>query len=271
MDHPAEDLAQAEPGRASRRRPRRPRHREIADELAAEIAAGAYPVGARFPTEQDLCARYGLGRHTVREALRGLEELGLITRQPGSGTVVRARTQAEFFAYRIQSLDSLWQYAAETRFHGRQAGAVVLHADLARTLGRSAGERWLRVAGLRCRERDGAPQCWTEIYLAEPYMDIRSRMADPTRPFYQAVMQHYGVVVEEVERRITTMAMPAAVAASLGVAAGSPAVLERRTYLDAGGKVFEVSLSLHPGEDFALTTRLVREPTRPIPKRRSRP
>ena len=55
------------------------RIREI---LEIELAEGLYPIGTLFPTEQELCDRFELGRHTIREAMRGLQELGLLVRQP---------------------------------------------------------------------------------------------------------------------------------------------------------------------------------------------
>lgn len=238
---------------------------EIRDTLSGELAEGRYPVGSRFPTEQELCARFGTGRHTVREALRGLEEMGLISRQPGSGTVVLAQTHPRFFTYRIESLASLSQYAAETRFDTCHEGVVILHERLAEMIRAKPGERWLRIAGLRRIASSNAPICWTEIFIAEPYIGVREHMRTSAKspgqaPCYQAIVATYDVRIAEVERRITAVAMPADVAAMLGAAPGSPAILERRTYIDSRGEMFEVSLSLHAGDSFSYTARLVSEP-----------
>ena len=59
------------------------RYMELRQTLAAEIAAGAFAVGAKFPTEYELCDRFSVSRHTVREALRALEDQGLLARQAG--------------------------------------------------------------------------------------------------------------------------------------------------------------------------------------------
>ena len=65
---------------------------DIAEILAAELAAGKYPPGARFPSEYELAERFGVGRVTVNKAVSMLVSAGRLERGVrGSGTRVRAR------------------------------------------------------------------------------------------------------------------------------------------------------------------------------------
>ena len=65
---------------------------EIAEqELRQAIARGTFRPGAQLPTEAELCQMLGVSRTVVREALRVLEEDGLVTRRHGVGTFVRDR------------------------------------------------------------------------------------------------------------------------------------------------------------------------------------
>jgi GntR family phosphonate transport system transcriptional regulator len=70
---------------------RTPIWRSIADTLTAELAAGLYQPGDKLPTEAVLSARFGVNRHTVRQALAGLIEAGMLFSRRGSGTFVAAR------------------------------------------------------------------------------------------------------------------------------------------------------------------------------------
>jgi GntR family transcriptional regulator len=71
-------------------------HKSLSDELLRMIKNGDYPVGSNLPTENELCARFGVSRHTVREATRRLSDLGLVVRKPRTGTtVVRQHTQPQ--------------------------------------------------------------------------------------------------------------------------------------------------------------------------------
>lgn len=63
----------------------------IADQLAAEIAAGRIPLGARLPGEQELAEQYGVSVSTSRRVRRELTRRGLVRALPAKGTfVIRA-------------------------------------------------------------------------------------------------------------------------------------------------------------------------------------
>jgi DNA-binding FadR family transcriptional regulator len=63
---------------------------EVMEQLERLIAAGEWPVGSKIPPEPALVAALGVGRNTVREAVRALEHAGLLEPRRGDGTYVRA-------------------------------------------------------------------------------------------------------------------------------------------------------------------------------------
>ncbi len=64
--------------------------RRIADELAEAIARGEYKLGDTLPASVALAERYGVHRHTVRQAFRHLADQGLVSVSRGRGTQVTA-------------------------------------------------------------------------------------------------------------------------------------------------------------------------------------
>ncbi len=60
----------------------------IAGTLRARIVTGIYNYGEKIPTEREMAIAFGTSRATLREALRLLEQSGLIQRKVGSGTYV---------------------------------------------------------------------------------------------------------------------------------------------------------------------------------------
>ena len=67
-----------------------PRYLQIARELKRASRAARTPVGARLPTELELCEQFGISRFTARAAVRVLASAGLVTRRQRVGTVVIA-------------------------------------------------------------------------------------------------------------------------------------------------------------------------------------
>ncbi|WP_043915436.1 FadR/GntR family transcriptional regulator [Kitasatospora griseola] len=63
---------------------------EAIEQLREQLAAGAWPVGSRIPTEHELAERLRVGRNTVREAIRVLVHAGMLVSRQGEGTFVRS-------------------------------------------------------------------------------------------------------------------------------------------------------------------------------------
>ncbi|HSZ12801.1 MAG TPA: FCD domain-containing protein [Solirubrobacteraceae bacterium] len=63
---------------------------ETVDRLATAIKLGLLPPGSRLPAERELCARLGIARSTLRQALTALSQSGHVfaTRGRGGGTFV---------------------------------------------------------------------------------------------------------------------------------------------------------------------------------------
>jgi len=61
---------------------------QLANDLAARIESGEFPVGTRLPSEAGLASEYGVAKMTVRRALDVLRERGMVRTLHGRGSVV---------------------------------------------------------------------------------------------------------------------------------------------------------------------------------------
>ena len=66
---------------------------QVITQLRNRITSGEWGVGEKIPTEPELVAALGVGRNTVREAVRALAHAGLLDSRQGSGTYVRAASE----------------------------------------------------------------------------------------------------------------------------------------------------------------------------------
>lgn len=95
-----------------------PAYRQVSDELRRRIVSGSLPQGAALPTETELANGFGVHRSTIREALRQLEQDGLL-RRDGKRLLAAtpehsALSQAAERALRMRQVSFLdvWQVAS---------------------------------------------------------------------------------------------------------------------------------------------------------------
>ncbi|WP_406825595.1 FadR/GntR family transcriptional regulator [Pedobacter sp. KACC 23697] len=77
---------------------------QISTKIRNDIKEGKFKVGEKIPSEPALMELYGVGRSTVREAIKSLTLSGILTVQQGFGTKVNA-TPSEPIEQRLRSAD----------------------------------------------------------------------------------------------------------------------------------------------------------------------
>jgi len=236
-----------------------PRYAQVANDLIERIAAGEYPIGSLLPKELDLSAQYGISRHTMREALRRLDEAGLVSRRRRAGTEVRAAVPTASYRQPINSINDLLQYGEATHVRVRRKARVKCNAALARMLDCEKGREWLRVETLRTRPVDSRPICHTTIYLNAELDDIDARVAALAGPISAMIETNYGLRITQIEQSIQAVSLDRVAAMRLRVDPGSPALQAIRRYYDATNRLVELAIAVHPGERFVYVTRLRRQ------------
>jgi DNA-binding FadR family transcriptional regulator len=101
----------------------------IATTLQKAILKGTYAYGERLPPERDLAKHYATSRSTIREALRRLEDLKLVTRRIGSGTYVNYHRTPDghVMAYRTSPLELI---EVRLGIEPQMARLAALHATI---------------------------------------------------------------------------------------------------------------------------------------------
>jgi GntR family transcriptional regulator, transcriptional repressor for pyruvate dehydrogenase complex len=92
---------------------------EVANRLTEAIRSGELAPGARLPAERELGVQFGVGRTSVREALRMLQATGLVTVRPGDGAFVANVSSANDRSF--ARWESLYHYRVEELFEARLA------------------------------------------------------------------------------------------------------------------------------------------------------
>src|ERR1700741_4176097 len=126
-----------------------PLYGKVEEVLASEIAQGDHRPGDRLPSEDELLARFGVSRITVRRAIQNLIQRGMVEIRRGRGTFVLAPKIS-------QELTKLTGFVEDLDTHGRKAsarvvsqGIVTAKANVARQLAVSEGARVMRIERVR--------------------------------------------------------------------------------------------------------------------------
>lgn len=250
-----------------------PRYLQIARELTAAISDGTYPVGARLPTELELCAHFQISRFTAREAVRVLSSAGLITRRQRVGTVVIATPADARYTHSIASVGDLFQYAQDTELRLMFIDRIALTKDRAAQFGAEPGEEWVYAMGLRreaalgqgdakkgakggAAESEGRPICITRLFLSPLLKGIETRLRERKTAVYAIIEREFGITIQRVEQELQSVALDADDAANLGAQAGAPALRVLRRYFDDRGRLMEVAENIHPGDRFTYRMQL---------------
>lgn len=231
-----------------------PRYIVVAEALIASIEQGRYPVGDLLPPEVDIARHYGISRYTAREAIRRLDEMGLITRRAGIGTTVKSRTAQSRYTATISDLADLVHYTKQTRLEILSEDWVPVEGDLGKVLPQALGQRWLKFSTLRYPVVGRVPISYTEIVVHPTYEDIRERIHEPNATVYRLIEDLHGERIREVRQEISCVAIPKPVAALLGVRTHAPALYVLRYYIGKGDMLLSVSINTYPQDRFKLTT-----------------
>jgi GntR family transcriptional regulator len=237
-------------------RPGQPRYLQIALELKQAIAAGRYPVGAKLPTEAELCKQFGISRFTAREAVRVLSSSGLVTRRQRVGTVVVALPDDARYSHEARSVRDLLQYAQDTELRLAFVGRVPLSRAQARELDTEPGKEWVYAMGLRVVPGQSRPICVTRLYLNPLLKGVEGKLRGRRGAVYALIEAEYGIGIERVEQELQAVLLDTDDAANLGAAAGSPALRVLRRYFDARGRLLELAENVHPGDRFSYRMEL---------------
>ena len=78
---------------------------KIVDRLQEDINSGKFKPGEKIPPEPELMKLYGVGRSTIREAIKTLAMSGILKVQQGSGTVVNTNLEGLSIEQRLRRAD----------------------------------------------------------------------------------------------------------------------------------------------------------------------
>lgn len=234
--------------------PATPRYQEVAQALMQDLERGRFKVGSLLPTEMEICERFGISRHTAREAIRRLTDAGLVSRRAGVGTTVKAQAVGSRYTASVSDPSELISFTRQTRMDLLGFDRAEITGELAEILPEGAGQHWPRFTLRRYVQDADKPINYAEIIVHPDFEAIREKIHQPGAVVYKLIEELQGERVVEMRQEISCIALPARIGKLLDARAGTPALRVLRYYLGEKQRFLSVSINTYPRDRFKLTT-----------------
>ena len=172
--------------------------RQVEAILFAEIRDGLYRAPQRLPAEHELAARFAVNRHTVRQALAGLVERGIVFKRKGGGSYLVPGFIDYAIGARTRFSANLLIQNCEPGHRLVEAQEIVASERVARALALAAGAPVAFMVTIG--EADGVPISVGQHYFPAArfpgFLDAYRREMSTTR-----VLKGYGI--DDYKRKVT--------------------------------------------------------------------
>jgi GntR family transcriptional regulator len=222
---------------------------QLAEVLRADIRTGALPAGARIAPEVELARRHDVSVVTVRQALRSLEEDGLISRRRGRGTFVsrdrRPRTELRL----LGSIESViaQQFSEETEV--LEQGLAPVPGSLGALFGAEREIGFFR----RLRREGGEPLSYALNHVLPEYASQIDAALLRQYPMVKILRDVLGVKLSHVQMAVEARRAAPEVAGALGVDVMSPVLFFSGVVVDQRQRVVDVAWIYYRADRFTFT------------------
>ena len=186
--------------------------KQIADKLSTEIRDRAFAATGRLPSESELAVRFGVNRHTLRQAVSALQVDGLVRIEAGRGTFVQHELLDYVLSRRTRFTENLQRQGFLPSKQLLAAREIPAPERVAHALKLNKGAKVLMVEMLD-EANDQPIALATAYYPAERFDGLLDMLGGGTCT--TEILRHFGVQdYVRAESRITTQ-MPSSETARL--------------------------------------------------------
>lgn len=230
----------------------KPLYLRLQERIRTAIETGSLKPSEALPGERDIALTLSVSRVTVRKALSGLVDAGLLEQRQGSGTFVARKAPVV-----EQALSRLTSFSQDMRLRGLETTARWLRREVSLPTSKEAIHLALSPQEKVCRLRrlrfaGGVPLAIELAAIPQKYL------ADPqaVRTSLYAVLEASGFKPVRALQRLSAANLGAEDATLLEVPAGSAALwIERISYLSTNHPV-EFTRSFYRGDTYDFVAEL---------------
>lgn len=228
---------------------------QVAQHLRTAILTRRPDDPLRLPTEDELAAHYRVSVVTLRQALKALEDEGIIERRRRHGTFVRPTAVPSPPLTLLGTVDAIvaQQAADEVRVLHRERVAVP--TELARYFPDTEQVVYIR----RLRMRDGEPVSCADNWIRPEHAALIGDDCLRTAPMTQALRDRAGVRIARFENNVEARLATPELVGLLAIGLLSPILLCTAYTYDHDGRVVDTARIHYRGDRFTYSVSLKAE------------
>lgn len=210
------------------------RHQQIADHLRSEIKKGEFESGDKLPSEKRLCDYFKVSRITVRQALKALENEGIIYKKQGLGSFVSEEKEKH-------NLVHLTDFSEDMRRAGYKSSSKLIRfkkvdADpTINTILQIPPDRLL-IRIDRIRLANETPVAFDITWLPASYGQLLLEEDLSSLTIYEILEEKYSIPIIGGSYKFSAISADSYIAKHLGLEIGSPIFEIDRCSRTTGGK-----------------------------------
>ncbi|NWG52185.1 MAG: GntR family transcriptional regulator [Hydrogenophilaceae bacterium] len=228
--------------------------------MRARIKREEFKAGEALPTEERICAQYGVSRITVRRALDALIAKGLITKRRGVGTFVTPPSMGGVRSVRLSgSLDEFLASAGALETQVLSMEEIDAPDEAVAGLRLQPGSRCTRLELLSFL--DESPLGYHQLYLRVSVgRQVKPADLGQKLPVIRMVEDKLGVRVVRAEQVLEADVAGAQAAKYLGLEDTTPVMKVTRIYYDMSGNPIEMIVARNHPERYRYSIDFVARP-----------
>ncbi|SEL24200.1 transcriptional regulator, GntR family [Colwellia chukchiensis] len=222
------------------------KYKELGDEIIDAILQRQYLVGDLLPTEKELCQSHDISRYTAREALRYVQNAGLVERRQGSGSRVLRNSLPNKINQFIHSVQDLFSFAEQTRFEVESCALETVSNTQVEIFSVPVGTRFVKLDGIRLESHNKKPICYSVINQFNFDPRALPEINNKRTVLHSFVNSMKSIAIGRVEQNFSATMIPNELSEKLDVPMNSVAMLIVRRYIAKDGSLLLVAESLYP-------------------------
>lgn len=226
-----------------------PMYIKIHNQIKRDVENHVYKVGDRIPAERPLAVKFGVSRMTLRQAIKTLEEEGILERRLGSGTYVASQKVQE-------KMSGIMSFTEITQANGQIPSSKLISYQIGKPslsekerLNLTPDSEVLRME--RIRFADETPICYEVVTI--PYHLVENLSKDDISTHLYETLNKNGYRIGRVTEHISAAVANENDARLLNAKKGEALITRRQVTELSNGQPFEYTRARYVAERFEFT------------------